>query len=282
MCRLSQHPDLACKSSIRYLSILLLLFLAAPESSAASPAEAEAATISLELSKPIERTVAGEEVHSYAITLSSGQYAQIAVDQRGVDVAVTVLGSDGKSLFQVDSPHSTHGPERIAILADSPATYRIDVELQTKPVGRYEIKLEELRMGTQQDRKRVAAQKLSFEAKALRNQRTEESFQQGIEKYHAAIVIWRELGDKAMEAATLHEMGLLYGDISQYQRALDCYSQARTLYKALGNPGGAASILSNIAWIYGNLGEAQKSLEMYDQVLEEYKELGEIDAVLLS
>ena len=274
-----QSPDLACKCLILSLSIL---FLAVQESSAAPLTQAEAATVSLELSKPVERTIAGGEAHSYTVALAAGQYAQIVVDQRGVDALLTVVGSDGVPLFEVDSPHVTNGPERVAILADSPGTFRIEVESQTKSVGRYEVKLQELRTATQEDRKRITAQKLSFDPKALGKERTEQAYQQVIEKYVAAIVIWRELGDKTMEAVTLHKAGLLYGDIGQYQKALDSYSQARTLYQTLGRPGSAASALSNIATTYDVLGEGQRSLEMYEQVMKEFNQLGEIDPILLS
>src|SRR5829696_8986080 len=83
----------------------------------------------------------------------------------------------------------------------------------------------------QQDRSRAAADKLVAEAEKLTEKRTEQSYQQAIEKYLAAVSIWRSLNDKPMEAATLYEAGWLYGDIGQYQKALDCYSQAGTLYK---------------------------------------------------
>ena len=277
-----QSPDLARNFSIRSLSILSLLLLAVLESSAAPLTQAEAATVSLELSKPIERTIAGGEAHSYTVTLAAGQYAQIVVDQRGANVVVTVNGPDGASLFEVDTPHSNYGPERVALLADSPATYRVEVESQTKASARYEIKLQELRPATQQDLKRVAAQKLSFDPKALGKQRTEQAYQQAIDKFLAANAIWRELGEKTMEAVTLHKMGLLYGDIGQYQKALDSYSQARTLYQALGNRGGAASALSNVATTYSVLGEGERSLPMYEQAMKEFDQLGDIDPILLS
>lgn len=272
-----QSPDLA-----RNFSILSLLLFAVLESSAAPITQSEATPVPLELSKPIERTITGGEAHSYTVTLAAGQYAQIVVDQRGANVVVTVNGSDGASLFEVDTPHTNHGPERVAMLADSATTYRVEVESQTKATGRYEIKLQELRPATQQDQKRVTAQKLSFDPKALGKQRTEQAYQQAIDKFLAATVIWRELGEKAMEAVTLHKMGLLYGDIGQYQKALDSYSQARTLYQALGNRGGAASALSNVATTYSVLGEGERSLPMYEQAMKEFDQLGEVDPILLS
>jgi CHAT domain-containing protein/Tfp pilus assembly protein PilF len=133
-----------------------------------------------------------------------------------------------------------------------------------------------------QDPNRAAAEKLVAEAVALTAKRTEQSYQQAIEKYLAAVSIWRSLNDKPMEAATLYEAGWLYGDIGQYQKALDCYSQAGALYKALGNRKSEANTLNNTAWIYGELGENQKTLEMYLQVVEANKKIGETDPVAIS
>jgi CHAT domain-containing protein/Tfp pilus assembly protein PilF len=135
---------------------------------------------------------------------------------------------------------------------------------------------------TQQDTSRAAADKLIAEAEALTEKRTEQSYQQAIEKYQAAVSIWRSLNDKPMEAATLYETGWLYGDIGQYQKAFDCYSQALAIYKALGNHKSEANILNNTAWIYGELGEDQVALEMYLQVVEANKKIGETDQVAIS
>jgi len=135
---------------------------------------------------------------------------------------------------------------------------------------------------TQQDSSRAAANKLIAEAEALTAQRTEQSYQQAIEKYQAAVSIWRSLDDKPMEAATLYEAGWLYGDIGQYQKAFDCYSQALTIYRALADHKSEANILNNTAWIYGELGENQTALEMYLQVVEANKKTGETDQVAIS
>jgi len=135
---------------------------------------------------------------------------------------------------------------------------------------------------TQQDPRRAAADKFIAEAEALTEKRTEQSYQKAIEKYLAAVDIWRTLNDKPMEAATLYQAGWLYGDIGQYQKALDLYSQAGTLYKALGNRKSELNTLNNTAWIYGELGEEQIALEMYETVVEGQKKIGETDPVVIS
>src|SRR5215471_10382769 len=56
----------------------------------------------LEQGHAVERELKGEESHTYEISLEAGQYVNIVVDQRGVDVKVTVIGPDGKLLFEFD------------------------------------------------------------------------------------------------------------------------------------------------------------------------------------
>ncbi len=55
----------------------------------------------LEQGKPIERELSGGAVHAYSIQLTEGQFLSVIVDQRGIDVAVTLLGPDGKQIEKV-------------------------------------------------------------------------------------------------------------------------------------------------------------------------------------
>src|SRR5215470_13312201 len=67
----------------------------------ASPAQAPASergvtpsaqeSISLDPGKPVERELSGGQSHSYKIMAISGQYLQVAVTQRGIDVALVLF-----------------------------------------------------------------------------------------------------------------------------------------------------------------------------------------------
>ncbi len=204
------------------------------ESPAVPLTQADTAKVSLELSKPIERTIAGGEAHSYTVTLAAAQYAEIVVDQRGVDTVLTVVGSDGVTLFEVDSPHVTHGPERVAMLADSPATYRIEVESQTKSVGRYEIKLQELRTATQQDRKRSRAQR-------------------SLEIHFRVLELRRAAKDKN-ESITLSNIANCYRNLADHAKALDFYSQSLAMMRQGNSKYYLSAVLNNIGVVYRLLG----------------------------
>lgn len=271
------RSNLSCRS----LSLILILSCSLVPARAASLINNESVAIAFEVGKPIERSLAANESHSYTFPLNAGQYAYIVAYQRGVDVIVIAYGPDGTKLTQVDSPNFDRGPEPLSIVAETSGTYRVEVK-GAEGTGRYVIRLEQLRSATEQDRSRVAAQQLCVAAKALRNQRTAESYQQAIEKYQAALAIWLKLDDKPMEAITLHEMGMIYGDTGQYQRALDTIAQARAAYKSTGNRKGEANVLSISAWVYGELGDNEKSIETYDDIARVYESIDDIDPVSLS
>jgi CHAT domain-containing protein/Tfp pilus assembly protein PilF len=269
-------PDLLCRAFSCSLAIAVLLI-------AVPLVHSRTAPISLELSKPIDRTINAGETDSYTLTLSAGQYAHLTVDQRGVDVVVSIYTAGGTKVVRVDMPNGNSGIEPVFFVAETSAAYRVEVlSTSTRMPGNYEVRLEELRVATEADRKRVAAQTLFTEAKALRNERTKQSYQQAIEKYDAAFVIWHDLDEKLMEAFTLHEVGNIYGDIGQFQKAIDTHTKAAGFYREAKEPRGEAGVIVNIGWIYGELGDTQNRLAMYDRAAEIYKTVGAVDPVLIS
>src|SRR5215471_17475535 len=121
------------------------------------PSEAQNAQdiTTLELGKPIEREIAGSQKHSYQIALAQGEYANVIVKQRGVNVIVKSFGVDGKLMAEFrdfDSENRENGLDRVELVAATAASlYRFDVEPKYKmlPGGRYEIRLAETHTATE-------------------------------------------------------------------------------------------------------------------------------------
>src|SRR5215475_7686407 len=101
----------------------------------------------LEPGKSIERELTGGQSHFYKITMISGQYSHIVVEQRGIDVAVALFTPDGKKIIEVDSDQTTVGAEAISLIAEAASAYRIETRSAGKAAqtGRYQVKIEELR-----------------------------------------------------------------------------------------------------------------------------------------
>ena len=218
--------------------------------------------------KPIERELKGGEVHAYSISLKAGQFFNVTVDQRGIDVVVLLFAPDGKQVAEVDSPNGTQGPEPLFWLAETSGGYSLKVQsLEKDAAGRYEVKVEALRDATPQDKNRIAANKAFAEGMQLLGQKTESSAQKAIEKFQETIPLLRAIGDRYQEARTLDRIGDTYGETGEWQKALDYYNQSLPIWRAIGERGYEATTLLNIGGIYDGLGELQKSLNYYNQAL---------------
>ena len=133
--------------------------------------------------------------------------------------------------------------------------------------GRIGVRIAQQPTATSQDATRAAAERAFQEGKQLYKQGTAESLQQAIAKYQEALPLYRAVGDKAQEALTLNNIGLVYDDLGETQKALDYYNQSLPLSRAVSDKAREAIILNNIGAVYDALGDKQKALDYYNQSL---------------
>jgi tetratricopeptide (TPR) repeat protein len=240
-------------------------------------AQAVKAIQTLEPDKPVERELAGGQNHDYQILLAAGQYLYAVVEQRGVDVVVTLFGPDGKQLLEVDSPNGTQGPEPVLFIVELSGTYRFSVRSLEKDAaaGRYEAKIEELRAATGQDRERIAGQAAFAEAEQLRATGKAEAIKRAVEKYTEAATHFHGSNDAKKEADALNSAGLALGNIGEMQKALEYLNQALPLYRTAGDRQGEATTINSIGRAFYYSGEKQKALEHFNQVLLLYRSLND-------
>ena len=110
---------------------------------------------SLQPGNPIEKSMPAGQTHSYIINLEKDQFAQIAVEKRGVEIVLRMFAPDGKLLREFDSSNGNDGTEYAEIVVDTRGTYRVEVSSLDEPgnsvPGKYEIKLLELRKATEEE-----------------------------------------------------------------------------------------------------------------------------------
>ena len=228
---------------------------------------------------PVSRQMNGSEVHSYRITLTSGQYARVVVEQRGIDVVVRITGSDGRQVAEVDTPNGEQGPELLPIVSERDATYRVEVRpLKKDGRGNYEVRLEEVRIATAQDRSLVAANAAYAEADRARLQKRRPD---AIRKYEEALQLYRAAGHRDGEIVTLNILAPGYRAVGEKQKSLDHYDLVLQLYRTSGNRQGEAETLHHIGTAYNTPdqnsapgpADRQKALEYLYQATALYKEL---------
>jgi CHAT domain-containing protein/Tfp pilus assembly protein PilF len=240
----------------------------------------------LEPGKPIERQLAGGEAHSYRITLSSGQYALVAVDQRRINIAVSAFGPDGKKLVEADM-FPIGDAELVSLVAETSASYRLEVRAPDKsaPKGRYEIKIKELRAATEEDKSAVAAERLVAEGILLDNQLTADTWRKAIEKYQQSLPLWQSAKDPAWEATALYLISNAYINLGEKQKALDFANQALPPAQAASKVGDEekrrlglkveANTLDTIGRVYNEFGDKKKALELFNQSLPLRRAIGD-------
>ena len=123
----------------------------------------------LELNKPIENEISAKEIQTFQITLAENQYASVTIEQRGIDVAVRVLGTDKKAFVQRDSILKTEGQEKVEFVALMAGIYFLEIEAKPNPTatGHYQIVLAEMRPSTEKERNLEKARKLHNESVQL-------------------------------------------------------------------------------------------------------------------
>ena len=223
---------------------------------------------SLEPGNTLQAALAGGESHEYQFQLRAGEYARVVVEQRSVDLAVVCLGPAGQEMFALDST-VIGDAEAVELIADVSGEYRLRIAAAEPhaPSGRYEITLQDVRVSTDRERKRVAAVRAFGAGMDSRRSETRQGFLQAIGHVERALGDWRAAEDRVEEATALIAIGLLYIETADRQKALQYTTQAfdvaqRTLSKKL-----MGRALEAIGRVHNSFGDKRKAIEYCDQAL---------------
>jgi tetratricopeptide (TPR) repeat protein len=227
--------------------------------------------------KPIERELSGGESHTYQLNVATGQYARVIVDQKGIDVVVSLFGPDGKLITAVDNPNGSQGAETVHITAEATGIYRLEVTSFEKAAhpGLYQAKLEELRQATQADRDRLTARRDFDEAERLVSLRTRDSLTAAVKKYEEALAIYRVIDDQIEQFTVLIGIGNTSTRINDSAKALECFGQALRIAQSLGDKFRQARALERTANVYNTAGELENGLRSSDEALQLYQATGD-------
>jgi tetratricopeptide (TPR) repeat protein len=208
-------------------------------------------THALDPNKPIERELAGGQVHAYRITLAAGQYLRVVVDQRGIDVVVALFGPDGKKLAEIDSPNGAKGPEHLSVVAKVPGNHRLEVRSLEKSAaaGRYEAKITALRDATQEDKAEDFARRLA-EAKT--------------EAERTALLAEKELATEKL-AQALNKLGDGLMTQGNYGQALTLFRLSQKIAEQIGDKAGIARSLNYIGNVHYSQGNYAQALEYHQK-----------------
>src|SRR5262245_7269646 len=224
----------------------------------------------LPFGKAIERELPVGEKHCFSFTLTAGQFVQAVVEQRGIDVVVRIFGEDGKLLTNVDRLNGRHSPETASLIAPYSGVYRLQIEPGPSATvrGGYRVRLKDPRDAIPSDEKRMAAEKLAFDAEQLRMQNIADELRRAAEKYELAASLWREVGDPYEEGIALYGAGFCYRSLGANQSAITVLKRALELMLDAKDDVGIAIVQGGLGWSYYYLGALDRALESFEQSLQ--------------
>jgi CHAT domain-containing protein len=234
---------------------------------AGQPAQAAQMT-TLKSGEAAEGKLKGDEIHLYEIRLNPGQFVHIVLDQRGIDVVLSLIGPDGAKLFEADRPNGQHGPEELFWIAGAQTKYRLEViPLEaTAPFGEYTIKIAEVRQSTDQDQKRLLAQEALSRGLRLRGQTNAEP-QQAVKSFSDSLKLWLATDELSSAAYAAEFLAGMYWNTGETQKAIESYQQALLLHKSARDQFGELAVLQNLGNLSRDTRETQKALEYYQQAI---------------
>ena len=226
---------------------------------------------------PVSRAVGVQDKHSFEVRAEKGHYASVTVEQKDADVAVSLFGPDQKLIARTDTASLWSTPEQISFVAETAGLHRIEVEglARRTPPPSFEIRLTALRAATEQDRARVAGERVYAAAEDLRNSGAPDSLKKAIPKYEEAVALWQSSGDDLLRAKAIHGLAFMHGSLNDYAKGMQLDEEARALYQAGGDLRGEASALSAIGVFSRVTGNSTKALESYQAALALQRQSGD-------
>jgi CHAT domain-containing protein len=123
----------------------------------------------LKRGEALDREISGKKADSYEIALRAGEYAGLAVEQRGIDVVAAVSDPSGKQLAEFDSEARIHGEEHVVLVAESAGNYLVSVRprYSRAAAGHYQIELVDLRPAQDKEKQLFQLHQLTTQAQKL-------------------------------------------------------------------------------------------------------------------
>jgi len=226
----------------------------------------------------LERSLKGGETHWFTVALAQGDFVEVKIEQKGVDVEIALLGPKGEKLARMDSPNADWGPEPLVAIAEVAGDYKVRVTSSAPgdaPPGKFAIALAAQRPATEEDRKHVAAERALEQAYDLGNQQDAAALAASQAKMQEALRYYQSTADRYRRGIVLLSLGLSHAQANDFKTAIEYYTRSLSDFEALADTHIQALALNNLAGGLDVQGDYSKALEIYGRALSISQASGE-------
>jgi CHAT domain-containing protein/Tfp pilus assembly protein PilF len=217
----------------------------------------------LRLDQAIERELSAGEVHSYLLIVVAGDFVEVQVEQRGVDVALTMIGPDQQALVDLNAMDDEFRSETLTAVAkaDGPHQIRIAPAKRNGAKGRYVIQLRRKAPANDADAIRVEAERMFARGRRIRDAARGATWPEALSEFDGALDRYRQTETRAGELKALIEIALTRYYMSRPD-AQDAAREGERLARELGDKPALARVvklIGNLLVARGELTEATRA-----------------------
>ena len=246
---------------------------------AATPTAVERVMPRLVVGQEVPATIAGNDIQIYDIPMEKGQYLELIIKQKAVDVIATLLDPQGKQVFEMDI--TGRSEELILAIAEQKGNYRLQVRRfeQDALLANYGVNLVALKAANQNEQAKVSAYRNAhnafLEGNALLTTGRPGSSQQALEKFKEALRSYQAMQQPSLAGIVLVQMGNTYTALKDYPRALQSYQQALVNTREVGEMIGEAFALQGIGRVYFFQDDKEEAVKLLKQSLAIWQKMPE-------
>ena len=215
---------------------------------------------SLQLHQWNERDIASGDVHQYSVDVIAGQYFSVEIEHWGLNLSATVSNSQDSERTEFMCRLKDITPVSVVAVASGEYVLALRAAPSAAKVGRYRIRLREIRPKSKWDTERVTVETILAAADQLRAAQKNDSHRKAIEKYQEALAALRIFRDLQLEAHALKGLGQTYEALNDNQSAVSHYQQALALSRQIRDQRSEAEILNCLSYLDVSLGNNRQAL----------------------
>lgn len=204
----------------------------------------------------------------YPVQLDAGDYVRLAVEQRGIDLVVSLADPHGREILSVDSPTGAQGTETLFAVAETSGLYRVELRPWSRSArGRYSIRIEERHPATRQDRRRALAARAFAAGERERGESADGSLPAAIARYEEALTHWQAAGEDWHRTVTRGRLVQLRRQRGEVQEAgVQCHRALHEV-EALQDPRLEVTLLNDCGSVFHLAGRTLDARNAWEEAL---------------
>lgn len=225
--------------------------------------------------KTFRRELRGGHSHSFQFNVEYGQYARVEVEQKRIDIVVSLFAPNGELIVDMDTNDGRLWREAASCVGEKGGSYRVEIKAEGTAAdkGSYTLKLAEVRSSVPDDQKRLEAEKHLSAGRKFFLQGNEN--EKAALEYKAALDLWRELNDTEWQGVALTSLGWTYNRLSNNDESIKAHLEAINLFQRTKDREGEAKAENGLGISYSARSQYKKARESYEKALVIRREIGD-------